>query len=318
MATVIKERQKRGAVAPTSLLGVLPPRLYIELERLAARGVTVEELRLRGGRRAYVTSKGRNIALDVTVEQWQIDDIVENVCDGSMYAHADTIRNGYVTLDGGIRVGMVGRASVENGKVIGVYDISGLCIRVPSAVSGVGGSVCKLLRDGALDGGVLVYSAPGEGKTTLLRSVTAALGSGESALRVAVVDSRGELGAFLVGEELCVDVLSGYPKAQGIEIAARSMNAQLIVCDEIGDEAEVRAIIAAQNCGVPLLASAHASSLEGLLRRTGIAALHRAAVFGAYVGIKRSGFERDYIYSVTKYGEADECFKNSGGFDNSR
>ncbi|MBE6577520.1 MAG: hypothetical protein E7653_05225 [Ruminococcaceae bacterium] len=315
MATVIVEKQKRPSGALTALLGVLPPSIYLELESLSARGVAVEELRLRGGKRAYVTSRGKNIPLGITVEQWQIDDIVENVCDGSMYAHADTIRKGYVTLDGGIRVGMVGRASVENGRVIGVYDISGLCIRLPHPVSGVGGPVCRLLRDSSLDGGVLVYSPPGEGKTTLLRAVTAALASGDGAFRVSVVDGRGELGAFLGGSELCTDVLSGYPKAEGIEIAARSMNAQLIVCDEIGDEAEVRAIIAAQNCGVPLLASAHASSIEGLLRRTGIAALHRAAVFGAYVGIKRRGAERDYVYSVTRYEEADERFKSSRGLD---
>ncbi len=302
---------------PASLFGVLPPSLYFELESLASAGVPIDEIRLRGGRRAYVTSGGRNLPLDCIVEHRQIEEIVENVCDGSMYAHADTIRKGYVTLDGGVRIGMVGRASVENGRIIGVYDISGLCVRIPSAVFGVGRRVLELLRDSALEGGVLVYSPPGEGKTTLLRAVSASLASGSAAKRVVVVDSRGELGAFLRGAELSLDVLSGYPKPEGIEIAARSMNAQLIVCDEIGDEAEVRAMIAAQNCGVPLLASAHASSIDGLLRRTGIAALHKAAVFGAYVGIRRNEREREYTYSVTRYGEADERFKGDRGNNNS-
>ena len=110
-----------------------------------------------------------------------------------------------------------------------------------------------------------------------------------------------------------MDVLSGYPRALGIEIAARSMNAQLIVCDEIGDVSEAQAIVAAQNCGVPLLATAHGSSVEGLLRRTGIRILHDARVFGAYVGIRREAGERDYRYTFTSYGEADAILQDSRG-----
>ena len=318
MATVITSKKRATETLPKSVFTLLPPSLRIELEAAVRRGVTVDEIRIRADRRAYVTSKGKNIALDCVLDGRTVEEMVENICDGSLYAHADTIRKGYITLNGGVRVGLVGRAVLERGEVVGVYDINGLCIRIPSPIYGVGRCVCELFEHEDFYGGVLVYSPPGEGKTTLLRSVSAALASGESARRVVVVDTRGELGDFLLGERFSLDVLSGYPKALGIEIAARSMNAQLIVCDEIGDEAEVRAIIGAQNCGVPLLATAHARDICGLLRRTGIAALHRAAVFGAYVGIKRQSTEREFLYSVTKYREADELFKNCGGYNNSR
>ena len=152
---------------------------------------------------------------------------------------------------------------------------------------------------------MLVYSPPGEGKTTLLRGVAAALASGAEAWRVAVIDSRGELGFSLDDASLCIDVLAGYPRALGLEIAARTMNAQLIVCDEIGGVDEARAIISAQNCGVPLLASAHGESVRSIMRRDGIRELHLAGVFGAYVGIKRRGIGIDYIYDISRAEEVE-------------
>ena len=315
MATVISDRRGSERALPSVLVGVLPAALYFEVECLVGRGAAIEEIRLRTGRRAFVSSAGRNVPLDYVLDKKDMESIVDGICEGSVYAHADTISCGYLTLEGGVRVGIVGRATVERGKIIGVYDVSALCIRIPHRMRGVGGRIAELIRDGELDGGVLIFSPPGEGKTTLLRSLVRSLSSGSDARRVAVVDERGELGAFLEGEGLCVDVLSGYPKAIGIEIAARSMSAQLIICDEIGSDAEVGAIIAAQNCGVPLVASAHADSICGLLRRTGIRALHRAAVFGAYVGIRREAHGRDFEYLVVSREEADEFVEDSGGGD---
>ena len=97
----------------------------------------------------------------------------------------------------------------------------------------------------------------------------------------------------------------------GIEIAARTMNPQLMVCDEIGDNEEAQAIIAAQNCGVPLLASAHGDTVEGLLRRTAIMNLHMAGVFEFYVGIERRREGGEYRYTVTTAEEADVFLQNS-------
>ena len=114
-----------------------------------------------------------------------------------------------------------------------------------------------------------------------------------------MVDTRGELTFSVGGGDLCVDVLSGYPRALGIEIATRTLSAEVIVCDEIGDYTEAMALVSSHNCGVPLIASAHAGSVDELLRRTGIMLLHEANLFGAYVGIRRShgmGFEYNVTY----------------------
>ena len=136
-------------------------------------------------------------------------------------------------------------------------------------------------------------------------------------MRIAIVDTRGELGFSLEGNELGIDLLTDYPRHTGLEIAARTMNAQLAVCDEIGGDEEVDTIIGLLNCGVPLLATAHASSIRMLLRRDGFVRLHRARVFGAYVGISRQGNEKDYTYVITSWEEANEYFKDNRSVDDS-
>ena len=102
-----------------------------------------------------------------------------------------------------------------------------------------------------------------------------------------------------------MDLLTGYPRGLGIEIATRTMNAQLIVCDEIGQTEEVEAMLASQNCGVPFVASAHADSVVGLLRRTGIRQLHEARVFRFYVGIRRKPEGGEFLYTITEWEEAE-------------
>ncbi len=254
-------------------------------------GIYVEELRLRAHRRATLTAGGRNIPTRVMMTERQLGGLLVRLCGGSLYAYSDTIREGYMTLPHGIRVGIAGRAVCEGTRVIGISEIAGLCIRLPHHHERVGGTVCRLLRHmkethGA-PRGVLIYAPPGVGKTTLLRGVAATMASPPDPWRTVVIDTRGELGFEVGGGELCMDVLQGYPRARGVEIATRTLSAELMVCDEIGDTDEAMALISAHHGGVPLVASAHAGTVDELLRRTGIRLLHEARLFGAYVGISR-------------------------------
>ena len=312
--TITAERKIR--FLPKSIERILPYKLYDEVRGVFERGYPIEEIRIRCERYASVTSDGKNIALSTAMSREQMNALFADICDNSLYAHRETINNGYVTLEGGIRVGVCGRATVDGGRLLGIYDISSINIRIPHAIKSVGEPVCRLLRENDNSRGVLIYAPPGEGKSTLLSSVCAKMAGGDSPLRVCVIDTRGELAPSLYDTHLCIDVLSGYPRGLGIEIATRTMNAQLIACDEIGDIAEAEAIISSQNSGVPFIASAHADNIHSLLMRTAIAKLHTFRVFGSYVGIKRTG-NKDFRYTVTDWEEADAILHGSGGSDNS-
>jgi stage III sporulation protein AA len=309
-------RVSRGATAqalPRSVESALPYRLSDEIRR-TGYGSRIEEIRMRLGRRASLVVSGRNVMLDTTLSRTEIEAVLEGMCQGSLYAFSDTINQGYIALPDGVRVGVCGRAGCEGERIIGIYEISSLSVRIPHKSRPVGEEICLLIDEFQRTSGVLIYSAPGVGKTTLLRGVASGLASGDwrgdgtrihDPLRTVVIDTRGELAFAGDGEDLCLDVLSGYPRRQGIEIATRCLNAEVIICDEIGDYEEAMSLVASHNCGVPLVASAHAASVEQLLSRTGLRLLHEAKIFGAYVGIRRDG--RGGFFCDVTY-RRDVCF----------
>ena len=292
----IKRKRSLADEIPPAVLSALPYRLLDEIGR-RWQGGRIEEIRLRRGRRASLTLGDCNLILDTALDGREIDSALTGMCSGSLYAYSDTINRGYISLQNGVRVGVCGRAASEGERMLGVHEVSSLVIRIPHKAREVGMPICRLLQSFERTRGVLIFSPPGVGKTTLLRGVISILGSGNDPLRVSVVDTRGELSFSLGGEGLCIDVLSGYPRGLGIEIATRTLSSQVIVCDEIGDYTEAMALVSSHNCGVPLIASAHAGSIDELLRRTGISLLHEANIFGAYVGISRSS-GMDFRYDV--------------------
>ncbi len=315
----------RPSISPIPL-GLLPPQLLEDLLEECPpaafdpdSGVLLEEVRLRAERRATLTVGGRNHSTRVRLSAYELGAILTHICGGSLYAYSDTIHQGFITLEGGVRVGIAGRAVCEEGRIIGVSEIDSLCIRIPHRHGRVGDTVCRLLRRMAAEGGsprgVLIYAPPGVGKTTLLRSVAAGMASPPEPRRTVVIDTRGELGFEVGGESLCMDILRGYPRARGVEIATRTLSAELIVCDEIGDVEEAMALISSHHGGVPLVASAHAATVDELLRRTGIRLLHESRLFGAYVGIsRRTGGtpSQDFVYRITPWCDADRMVGGGG------
>ncbi len=292
---------RRAVGLPALLWEILPRHLADAAERCGAW--RIEELRLHSGRIATVTCSGYNHSTGIVLRPDEMTDILKRMCGGSLYAYSHTINQGYLSLPGGIRVGVCGSAAIEKGQVIGVNDVSGLIVRLPHPPTVSAEPMIRLLREMRGLGGALIYAPPGVGKTTLLRAAALCAASGAHSMRTVVVDTREELSTALSGSALTLDVLIGYPREIGIEIAVRSLGAELVICDEIGGIKDANAILHAANCGVPLLASAHADSVSTLLRRPSIAMLHRARVFGAYVGISRAPSE-GFSFEITRWEDA--------------
>lgn len=286
MRQTIEQAVRPSACAALRFMRRLPPRITAAFGALEGSVGAWEELQLRAGRYCSVTVAGDTYRVPVSLTGEEIDALLLSLCEGSMYAYRDSLAAGYLSIGEGIRVGVCGVAATDESgaRLLGLRRVDTLCVRFSHPLRSIGRSLvaplCSVFPQGAL-----VYAPPGGGKTTLLRALAARLAGGERPLRVALVDTRRELDDGYFGEALCLSVLSGYPKGQGIEIATRTQHAQLIVCDEIGED-EARAVLAVANCGVPILASAHASTVERLLCRPALRALHEAAVFGLYIGIE--------------------------------
>ncbi len=305
---------RRTISLPESLREILPLHLLDAISRCGAP--RAEELRLHTGRLTTVTCNRKNYFTDVTLRQDEMNSILKRMCKDSLYAYTQHINEGYLSLQGGIRVGVCGNAKPENGRVIGVSDVSGLIIRMPHPPKLSATPLIRLLEEGRGLGGLLIYAPPGIGKTTLLRALASEISHGCNGWRTVAVDTREELFPVLEGEAKLLDVLVGYPRAIGIEIAVRSMGAEVVICDEIGNAQDADAILMASNCGVPIVATAHAAAAEELLRRPAFTRLHDAKVFFAYVGIERHPTE-GFLYRILKREEVDKHDAKAAGVSDS-
>ncbi len=278
---------RESGLFPDIIEDSVPGHIYgqiCELVRIGrVRTEDISEIRLRASEKASVTALGENISLGECVSQAEISECVTRLCRGSVYAHMETIRNGYICTQDGIRVGVCGRLAADGRAV---SEITSVNIRIAHIIRGVCERLLKLCYEPPVIKSLLIYSPPGIGKTTVLRELAVRFG-GELSRRVALIDTRGELYIEKMFSGTMCDILSGYPRAQGIEIATRTLSPEVIICDELGDAEEARQILTAQNTGVPIIASAHASSLGGLLSRPNIRMLHEAGVFSGYVGLSR-------------------------------
>ena len=286
------EVNRASELLPHALTDILPSKINNAIR--CAHIPYAEELRLHANREATLTVSGRNVALGVSLTVDEMQALLRDLCAGSLYAHGESIRQGFLSLRDGVRVGISGTAAIESGRMIGVREISGLIVRIPHRLEVDATPILSELARNSGIRGMLIYAPPGVGKTTLLRAIAASASSPAHGIRTVCVDSRAELRYGLEDTHLTLDILVGYPRALGIEIAVRSLGAQLIICDEIGSEEDAEAILSAANCGVPLVATAHARTQEELLDRPAIAKLHRARVFDAYVALSRVGNRFSY------------------------
>jgi len=240
-------------------------------------GAVLSEMRLRVEHlcslTVYKNGLSRNVKLPFALSQGEMRDVFAKVCGGSVYAHEESIKEGYVTLRDGVRVGIGGKAVLRGGEITALCAVESLVFRIPHAVPHAADALLESFRKD--ESGILLFAPPGCGKTTLLREFAREISRGAKARRVAVIDTRGELCAF--EKECLVDVLCGYPKSTGAEIALRTLSPEILLMDEIGAR-EVEALLMLSSLGVPVVASVHGKSAEEL-RNHAVGKLLRAGVF---------------------------------------
>lgn len=262
-----------------------------------------EEIRLRAGQPMTVLLPDGEIYPSAEIGTVVMPNDLEQLCDTvtgySRYAVTESISRGYITARGGFRLGICGTAVIKNGCNTNMRDISSVIIRIAREMTGVGSGVLpQLLEDGVFHS-TLIIASPGAGKTTLLRDLIRGLSDGSALCppqRVAVVDERSEIAVMYQGlPQMSIgkhtDVLDACPKAIGIPLLVRSANPQIIAVDEITAAEDIRAILAASNCGVRFLATIHAADKQELQHKPLYAKLLKANVFSSVVTI---GKDRQY------------------------
>ncbi|MBQ8545902.1 MAG: hypothetical protein IJ437_03050 [Clostridia bacterium] len=259
----------------------------------------INEIRMKKNSFIYLIADSKNVKTDIFVSEACIESTFEALCGGSIYAHYDTIKEGYISVGQGIRAGVCGTAVMDGTLISGIKDISSINIRIPQRIYGASNYIFTLLEKNNFKSSLLLYSPPGVGKTSILRDLVIRLNELATPIRFSVIDSREEI---ITPHSFCsnCDAFLSYPKGTAIELATKSMTPELIICDEISTEAEAQAVFKASHNGVKLIATTHSSSYNELISKSILEPLLSSNVFDFAIGVSRKYGEKSYKFTLNK------------------
>ena len=262
----------------------------------------LEEIRVRNNLPLICKIGQADKVLNYKISTEDINYIFQKICENSIYTYQNQIANGYITIQGGNRVGIVGTAVLHEDKVTNFNYISGLNFRISRQILGCSNSIMQKIinKEQNTIYNTLIISMPGMGKTTLLRDIIRNISNGIEGLidgaNIAVIDERGEISATFKGimqNDLGIrtDVVNDIPKHIGMRLAIRSMSPKVLAADEIGSKEDSEAINYAMCCGVKGIFTAHGESIEDVCKNPELKELINNKTIERVVLIKNSGFE---------------------------
>ena len=254
----------------------------------------LQEIRLRIGHPLILFYRGRECVKKEIVTERMIRETLDYVSNYSLYAYENELKQGFITVEGGHRVGMAGQVIIENGTVKNLKQISSLNIRVSHEAMHCADKIFPYITYNKQLYHTMIISPPRCGKTTLLRDLIRQVSDGNQWVKgctVGVVDERSELAGCYQGIPqnhigMRTDVLDGCPKSCGMLMLIRSMSPQVVAVDEIGAPEDVQAIKYAMHCGCKMLATVHGDSLAEIQKKPLFEELIREQCFERYVILK--------------------------------
>ena len=276
------------------------------------------------GKEYFLTREGefsREESQGCFVRAEDLKETMEYVSSYSMYAFEEEIRQGFITIQGGHRVGIAGKTVLEGDRIKSVKYISYINLRLSHQIKGCASPILPYIIKNGRICHTLIISPPRCGKTTLLRDLIRQVSSGSSympGVSVGVVDERSEIAGSIRGIPqndvgLRTDVLDGCPKAEGMMLLVRSMSPEILAVDEIGGGEDLSALKAAVRCGCRILATIHCSDLEELWSKPGWEDCRKQKIFSRYVVLEN----REGIRSFQVSGAGGEILFDNPDFSGS-
>ena len=230
----------------------------------------LQEIRLRIGKPLIIVSDNIEFVLQKTIEKDELMEILEYVSNYSLHAFENELKQGFITIEGGHRVGVTGQVLIENGEVKNIKHISSMNIRMSHEILNCADVILPYITRNKQIYNTLIISPPRCGKTTLLRDLVRQVSDGSRWVKgctVGVVDERSELGGCYLGVPqnqlgIRTDVLDNCPKSKGMLMLIRSMSPQVIAVDELGSTEDIHALEYAMHCGCKMIATVHATSMD--------------------------------------------------------
>lgn len=250
------------------ILNILPANIKNLVSNAKGDGC-IQEIRIKSDKPLILIFDREETITDYMVASADIRNILSKMMNYSLYAYDEEIRQGYITIKGGHRVGLCGSCVLEGEKIKTINNISSLNIRVSKQVIGCSDSLMPyLINNGEIENTIII-SPPKCGKTTMIRDMARNISKN---FKVCIIDERSEIGGLSLGKSsldlgIRTDILDNCPKAQGIMMAIRSMSPDVIICDEIGTLKDMESILTAICCGIKIITTIHGKDENDLFER---------------------------------------------------